>query len=148
MTKERGVPWQATTLVSQRLEFVSLAQQNGVPFRSLCDRFGIAPKTGYKWLGRYHEQGEAGLYDLSRRPRLSPQRTETHIEELVCRLRRAHPVWGGRKIQTVLLRQGHTGVPAPSTITGILRRHGLLAWIHRFELGRRGDASHWAGCGR
>ena len=72
MNKEGGVPWQKTTLVAQRLEFVSLANQNGVPFRKLCDRFGIVPKTGYKWLKRYREQGEAGLADLSRRPHHSP----------------------------------------------------------------------------
>lgn len=126
MNKEGGVPWQKTTLVAQRLEFVSLANQNGVPFRKLCDRFGIVPKTGYKWLKRYQEQGEAGLADLSRRPHHSPTVTSASIEELVCEVRRAHPVWGGRKIRAVLLRRGHREIPAPSTITGILRRHGLL----------------------
>ncbi|MFH1104666.1 MAG: DDE-type integrase/transposase/recombinase, partial [Actinomycetota bacterium] len=35
--------------------------------------------------------------------------------------------WGGRKINRVLVNQGHRGVPAPSTITGILRRHGLVS---------------------
>jgi transposase InsO family protein len=48
------------------------------------------------------------------------------MEELVCAVRTKHSAWGGRKIRGFLLRQGHTGVPAASTITQILRRHGLL----------------------
>jgi len=34
--------------------------------------------------------------------------------------------WGGRKIAKVLANRGMEGVPGPSTITGILRRHGRL----------------------
>ena len=41
-------------------------------------------------------------------------------------VRGEHPCWGGRKIQRVLERQGLTGVPAPATITEIVRRHGAL----------------------
>jgi transposase InsO family protein len=48
------------------------------------------------------------------------------MEELVCAVRRKHTAWGGRIIHGVLIRRGHRRVPAPSTITGILRRHGLL----------------------
>jgi transposase InsO family protein len=59
-------------------------------------------------------------------PHTSPGRTPPDIEQQVVALRRAHPAWGGRKIQARLVALGHTGVPAPSTITGILRRHGLL----------------------
>ena len=36
--------------MSLREEFVQLALQAGVNRRELCRRFGIAPKTGYKWL--------------------------------------------------------------------------------------------------
>jgi transposase InsO family protein len=38
-----------------------------------------------------------------------------------------HPAWGGRKLHHALARQGMVQPPAPSTITAILRRHGLLA---------------------
>ena len=40
--------------------------------------------------------------------------------------RRQHPSWGGRKLAARLRALGHEPVPAPSTITEILRRHGLL----------------------
>lgn len=39
-------------------------------------------------------------------------------------IRAAHPAWGGRKIAAVLERMG-LSAPAPSTITTILRRHGV-----------------------
>ena len=43
--------------MSLREEFVQLALQAGVNRRELCRRFGIAPKTGYKWLMRYARAG-------------------------------------------------------------------------------------------
>ena len=64
--------------------------------------------------------------DRSRVPLRFPNRTPPEMEELVCQLRREHRSWGGRKLHGVLVRRGHRGVPAPSTITGILRRHDLL----------------------
>jgi transposase InsO family protein len=48
------------------------------------------------------------------------------MEEAVLELRGRHPAWGGRKIHHRLKARKVQGVPAPSTITGILRRHGLL----------------------
>ena len=41
-------------------------------------------------------------------------------------VRREHPAWGGRKIRHVLVKAGFAAVPAASTITAVLRRHGLL----------------------
>jgi transposase InsO family protein len=38
----------------------------------------------------------------------------------------SNEAWGGRKIGRVLRDRGAEGVPAPSTITAILRRHGRL----------------------
>ncbi len=113
-------------MVEQRLEFVRLAQAGGVSFAELCRRFGIKRDTGYKWMGRFAAEGVDGLVDRSRRPRVSPGRTSAEMEGLVCSVREAHPAWGGRKIRGFLLRGGHQGVPAASTITQILRRRGLI----------------------
>ena len=46
------MPWEEVTCVSLREEFVQLAIQTEVNRRELCRRFGISPKTGYKWLRR------------------------------------------------------------------------------------------------
>ena len=112
-----------------RQEFISLARQPDSNVALLCRRFGISRKTGYKWLARCpadSAKDASGLVDRSRRPLNSPGRTEQHLEESVCDLRRRHPAWGGRKIHFRLKAMGHQEVPAPSTITDILRRHQLL----------------------
>jgi transposase-like protein len=77
--------------MSQRLEFVKLALKENANRRALCREFGITARTGYKWIKRYQEQGEVGLYDRSRRPKRSPQKSNSIVEEAVLKVRRAHP---------------------------------------------------------
>lgn len=120
------MPWHEVSTMSLRLEFVLLATQPAANVRALCRQFGISPKTGYKWLQRYAADGPAGLQDHSRRPAQSPARTPAVLEAAVVALREQHPAWGGRKLAAVLRAQGLRDVPAPATITGILRRHGRL----------------------
>jgi transposase InsO family protein len=120
------MPWKEASTMSLRLEFVTLAQAGDVNLRQLCRRFGISAKTGYKWLGRYRRGGSADLADRSRRPRHAPGQTTAAAEQAVLELRRQHPAWGGRKLRARLQALGHAGVPAASTITAILRRHGRL----------------------
>jgi transposase InsO family protein len=120
------MPWEEVTVVSQRKEFVMLASANNIPFQALCRRFNISTKTGYKLLDRYRGEGETGLWERSRRPHHSPNRTAPAIEAAVLRLRAKHPAWGGRKLRARLRAQGFDSLPAPSTISDILRRHGLI----------------------
>jgi len=120
------MPWKLETPMSQRKEFVSLALTDGANMSRLCHRFEISRKIGYKWLGRYREAGEAGLADRSRRPRHSPGATQEALVAAVLAVRAAHPAWGGRKIRARLQALGWSEVPAASTITDILRRHGYI----------------------
>jgi transposase InsO family protein len=112
--------------MSQRQEFVVLASDPQANVRELCRRFGIAPATAYKWLHRYRDRGLEGLSDLSRRPQSCPRQTDPQVEMLAVTLRKTHRAWGGRKIRRRLEDLGHQGLPAPSTLTDILRRHGLI----------------------
>ncbi len=120
------MPWKEVSTMCLRLEFVRLALYEDANMSELCQRFGISRKTGYKWLDRYQQQGKEALMDQSRRPHISPNRTPVEIEELVLQVRDRHPVWGGRKINSLLLRGGHTDIPHASTITGILHRNGRM----------------------
>jgi transposase len=120
------MPFKECSLVSQREEFCRLGLAAGSNVRALCRRFGVSPTTGYKWIRAYRALGAAGLSDRSRRPLTSPGRTAAAVEAQVMTVRTEHPCWGGRKIQRVLERQGLTAVPAPATITEIVRRHGAL----------------------
>ena len=135
------MPWKECSSVSEREEFVNLVALESSNVSVLCGRFGISRKTGYKWLERYESAGRAALFDRSRRPHRSPEKTCEAMETAVLSVRTQHPAWGGRKIRRVLLNAGHQEVPSASTITAILHRHGLIAetesgkrhaWI-RFE---------------
>ena len=120
------MPWKVASAMSQREEFVALAQSEGVNMSELCLRSGISRKTGYKWLRRYLEGGEQSLDDLPKRPRHSPNRTGAEMEQLVVDLRREHPTKGGHVLARMLKDRGHNSVPTKSTVTAILRRHRLI----------------------
>ncbi len=120
------MPWKDVTQMKLREEFCILAQQPEANVTELCRRFGISRKTGYKWIARHRAQGAAGLADRSRRPRASPARTDAAMETAVLELRDQHPTWGGRKLARRLQDLGTADAPAPSTITAILHRHGLI----------------------
>ena len=120
------MPWRVEPVMSQRKEFVTLAQSEGVNMSELCERTGVSRKTGYKWLRRYLEEGDEGLHDLSKRPLQSPNRTSQEIEQLVVDLRREYPTKGSHVLARMLQDRGFDHVPSKSTITAILRRHGLI----------------------
>ncbi len=114
------------TTMSQRHEFVLLAQTGGVNFRTLCRSFKISAKTGYKWRRRFAEGGVEALADRSRRPKSSPQTCKVEVAEAVIALRRECPTWGGHKLRR-RLQDLDQAAPAASTCTAVLRRAGLLA---------------------
>ena len=141
------MPWRQVTPMSEKREFISLAEREGANISRLCRYFQVSRKTAYKWLKRYEREGAMGLKDRSRRPRRSPGQTPPVLQDAVLRLREAHPAWGGRKIRARLQQLGWATVPAASTITAILRRQGLIdpaesgkhqAW-QRFEAERPND---------
>ncbi len=45
----------------------------------LCELYGIARKTGYKWIERYLRCGPAGIEERSRRPHESPRHPDPGI---------------------------------------------------------------------
>ena len=114
------MPWKECCEVDLRREAVELASHPEANLSQVARRFGVSRRTLYKWLWRWEEQGEAGLRDRSRRPRSSPRRTVESMEQRVVDLRLSRPTWGGRKIAGRLRKRGLKGVPAPSTVTGIL----------------------------
>jgi transposase InsO family protein len=145
--KEAAMGWKEVTIMSERIEFVTLVLKEGAGFSELCRRFGISRKTGYKFVKRYGTEGILGLEDRTRRPKSSPNATAAHMEGVILDLRDEHPAWGGRKLKRRAEDVGHEGVPSPSTITEILKRNGRIspedsekhkAW-RRFEAERPND---------
>lgn len=117
--------------MSLRLEFVTLAQQEGANISELCRRFEISRDIGYKWLERFRVEGAAGLEDRSRRPHASPGRMAEAMSQRILELRAAHPAWGPRKLRRRLADLGVSGLPAPSTINALLRRSGCIDEAYR-----------------
>jgi transposase InsO family protein len=120
------MPWQEVSIMSQRREFILFAQAEEANLSALCKRYSISRKTGYKWLRRSGAEGAAGLQDRSRRPRHTNNKTADDVEQALVELRRQHPAWGARKLRVRLQALGHKDLPAPSTVHGILQRHGLI----------------------
>ncbi len=120
------MPWKALSVLDHRREFVRLSRSGEVSVAELCRRFGISRQTGFTLLRRSREEGEAGLADRSRRPLSSPRQVPPEMAARILDLRAEHPRWGGRKLARRLRDLGLADVPAPSTVTEVLRRAGLI----------------------
>lgn len=128
------MPWSQTHPMEQRKLFVAEARRQRVSFAALCELFGVSRKTGYKWMARAEEGGRDALADRSRRPHSSPLATSVDVVERLVELRQENPSWGARKMLGWLERREPWHLlPAPSTATEILRRHGLVRPRRRRE---------------
>jgi transposase InsO family protein len=103
--------------------------------------YGVSAPTARKWLGRYLARGNAGLYDASSRPRVSPRALAPERALVVVELRRR------RLIQAHIARS--LGL-SESTVSRVLRRAGLSRWRDlepsepavRYEHRHPGDLVH------
>jgi putative transposase len=122
------MPWAESDAMSERLRFVTAARKNKSTFSSLCAVFGVAPKTGYKWLHQFDAAGPAGLQDRSRRPKSNSRCISGAVAERLVELRRENETWGPKKL-VAWLEQNEPAwdVPAPSTVGELLKRRGLVS---------------------
>lgn len=127
------MPWKECTGMSERGELVALVAAGESSIAALSRAFKVSRKTVYKFLRRHEAAGYAGLADQNRRPKHSPRQAPAELEAAVCAVRQEHHTWGGRKIHHYLKSQGVVSPPAPSTITGILARNGLLSPERRLQ---------------
>jgi putative transposase len=121
------MPWHDRGLDREKESFVVIASSPGVNVSEACRRHFISRKTGYKWLGRYREQGAAGLQDRKRTPRSSPMQVRGEIVLRIVRLRNEHPRWGPKKLRALLMAEGLRAeeVPSKVTVARILKKAGL-----------------------
>jgi putative transposase len=121
------MPWQETEPVKERMDFIAAVRRGELPVTELCEAYAVSRKTAYKWMERFKEEGPRGLYDQSRRPDTSPQRTPEDVEDLLLRAKREFPHYGPKKLIVILQRRHRRlHLPAPSTASDILKRHGLV----------------------
>ena len=118
--------WTETRVVDERMRFVMTVLKHEEAFATVCRRFGVSRRTGYKWLARYEETGVEGLMDRSRAPHSHPQAMTAMVAECCLAVRRAHPSWGPVKVREWLERRdAATEWPAVSTIGTLFDREGL-----------------------
>jgi transposase InsO family protein len=120
--------WKETCVMDERLSFVHEVERGERSVAELCRVFGISRKTGYKWIGRFRQEGEAALVDRSRAPRTHPNVTDEAVAQLIVQGRRRHPDWGPEKLLDWLAPRHRSieGWPAVSTAAEILKRAGLV----------------------
>ena len=109
----------------------------------LCRQYGISRQNGYKWVGRYQEEGVDGLRDRSRRPLGSRVQASGEVVLQVLELRQKRG-WGPKKLQEMLRRKlqrkGQAAVPSMRTIARIIARAGF-----RRRNAEASDAAGWTG---
>ncbi len=102
---------------------------------------GVSPRTAYKWLSRFEDEGPEGLLDRSSRPRSSPTQISPEWQKLIVEFRRLRMT--GAAIAKKLR------IPR-STVARILKRHGLERLkkldppvpVQRYEKTRPGELIH------
>lgn len=121
------MPWKESRIVNERVKFVADVLRGERTMTELCQIYGIARKTGYKWIERFNVAGPSGLEDLTHRPAICPQATPDEVVNRVLEMRYKYPTWGARKIKARLEKVDPSVTwPAASTIGELLRRAGLV----------------------
>ena len=122
------MPWKVSSVVDQRLQFLSSYQREEMSVTDLCHEFGISRPTAYRWINRYKEVGPEGLLDLSRRPHSCSHATPDAVVNAILSLRAKYPSWGARKLKARLEKiEPSVSWPAASTFGSILSRAGLTS---------------------
>jgi len=89
--------------IRKRYLWIQLYQQTS-DAGLVCRRYGISRPTLRKWVRRFHEAGEAGLLNRSRRPMRLPNRRVLEKDRLFILRLRAKRKLGARRIQSELRR--------------------------------------------
>lgn len=120
--------WLETDPMNEKIKFISAYLNNEADtFITICNRFNISCKTGYKYLKRYEQYGIDGLKELSRAPHHNAQRTSAFIENAILEVKNRYPSWGSKKILNWLMQEkSNSKWPAKSTIDELLKRHDLV----------------------
>src|SRR5215831_9827730 len=107
------MPWRETCQMDERTQFIARVLAGEDAMTVLCHEYGISRKTGYKWLGRYHREGAAGLRDRSHAPLRHGQAHDVAVVQAVLGLRERWRHWGPKKLR-VKLGELHPELPLPA----------------------------------
>lgn len=109
-----GIMRNAKDRKTLRLAVVRYASEHGV--KPAARAFRMCPKTVRKWRDRYKTSGYAGLQDLSRAPRSSPNAVSAQRRKAAIELKKRFPHFGAER-----LRREHGLTVCPATARKIWR---------------------------
>ena len=120
------MPWKATSVMDEKVQFISDFLRDEEPMTVLCERYGISRETGYLWKRRYALDGLQGLAERSRAPHRHGRSTASELVVRLIEARKRKPYWGPKKLLAMLSKEDPAVAwPAASTVADILRREGL-----------------------
>lgn len=118
--------WKETCVMSERIKLISEYLSGEYGISELAAEYGVSRKTAYKWINRHECGGWPALEDQSRAPHHHPNAVALEVEWELLNLKARRPLWGAPKLRHKLLEVvGEWRCPAESTVSEILRRHGL-----------------------
>jgi len=112
--------------MSERTKMIMDYESGDYSKAALARRYGVSRKAIYKWLERYEQESFAGLCDRSRAPLQQANAVDESVEQELLRMKARWPLWGAPKLHFKLKAAvGPQCCPSESTVSNILRRHGL-----------------------
>jgi putative transposase len=120
------MPWKETNVMDQKKEFVLEALKGNMNFTSLCAKYCISPKTGYKWKQRFLERGFEGLEELSRKPESHPEKLSEDEILAIIKIKNQKKNWGAKKIREIYANKyPKRRLPSISTFNRLFQKTGL-----------------------
>jgi transposase InsO family protein len=131
----------ARLTVHGRALLVQRVLEEGLRPAEVAQAMGVSTRTVYKWLQRFREEGQAGLWNRSSRPQRCPHATSSELRQQILARRRQRQTY--RQIAEEL------GIGL-STVSRLVRAAGLnrLAYLdpprpaNRYEHDAPGDMLH------
>lgn len=134
-----------------RLLLIERVVDQGWAVAHAAKAMGISRQCAYRWVRRWRSEGEAGLHDRSSRPRSSPRRTSSAVEQALLADRAEHrrgPAWLGarhaicpRTASRILVRHGAPPLGSLDPITGERIRSSKATAV-RYEREKPGELIH------
>lgn len=120
------MPWNQTDAMKERMRLIADFESGDFGVSDLAFKYGVSRKSVYKWLGRFEAEGALGLEDRSRAPHTQARAISEEVVQAILELKARWPRWGAPKLLARLERDlDQAKVPAESTVSEILKRHGL-----------------------
>jgi putative transposase len=119
--------WGVTKVEDQRKQFILDHESCQISMSALCQAYEISRETGYKWLERFRNEGEAGLCDRNRARKTQAHQTSDKAIQLIIELKTKYPRHGAKKLKPQL--EGmfpEIAWPSLATFNAILDKNGLV----------------------